>query len=344
MLIIRPVQSGDLDELCELASGVGAGLTSLPTDRAVISERIARSGRSFGGEATEPGEAIFFLVLEETDKRELVGTSAIYPQVGIKDPFYSYKGLRLTQVSHDPEVRVECMLMTLVNDYSGSTELGTLYLRPDHRKAGIGRVLSRSRYLLIGARPELFAETVMAELRGWTDKAGDSPFWDAIGRHFFGMSFAEADAINGRGNTQFIADMMPKFPIYTNLLPLAAQEVIGKPHANTAAAMRILESEGFKYRGAVDIFDGGPVLEAQRDQIRSVKAYREARLAGTGQCDDGPEMIVGNIDLKNFRVLATPARISETGGELVLSPMAAEALRLEEGATLGYLAPDAEAE
>ena len=340
MLIIRPVQSGDLEALVDLAGQSGGGLTTLPTSKRALSERIARSGRSFGGQADEPGEALYFLVLEETEKRQLVGTSAIYAQVGVKDPFYNYKLLRLTQVSHDPEAHVDCTLLTLANDYAGCSELGTLYLRPDHRKAGIGRVLSKSRYLLIGAWPELFAETVMAELRGWVDKAGESPFWDAIGRHFFHMSFAEADEINGRGNSQFIADMMPKFPIYTNLLPPEAQEVIGKPHVNTAAAMRILEAEGFKYRGAVDIFDGGPVLEARRDQIRSVQAYREATLGGLEKCEGCPELLIANIDMKNFRVAHVPAKLSADGQKILLAADVAAALRLEAGGKVGYLDPN----
>lgn len=340
MLIIRPVQSGDLEALVDLAGQSGGGLTTLPTSKRALAERIARSGRSFGGQAAEAGEALYFLVLEETEKRQLVGTSAIYAQVGIKDPFYNYKLLRLTQMSHDPEVRVACTLLTLANDYAGCSELGTLYLRPDHRQAGIGRVLSRSRYLLIGAWPDLFAETVMAELRGWVDEAGESPFWDAIGRHFFRMNFAQADEINGRGNSQFIAELMPKFPIYTNLLPPQAQEVIGKPHVNTAAAMRILEAEGFKYRGAVDIFDGGPVLEARRDQIKSVRAYREAMLGGLEKCQDCPQYLVANIDMKNFRVAAMPARLAADGQSLSLPADMAAALRLEEGDKLGYLEPD----
>ncbi len=340
MLIIRPVQSGDLAALADLASQSGGGLTTLPTSRAALAQRIAESGRSFGGQATGPGEGVYFLVLEETKKGELVGTSAIYAEVGVKDPFYNYKLLHLTQVSHDPEVRVDSSMLTLANDYAGCSELGTLYLRPDHRKAGIGRLLSRSRYLLIGAQPELFAETVMAELRGWVDKAGESPFWDAIGRHFFKMSFADADEINGRGNSQFIADMMPKFPIYTNLLPADAQEVIGKPHVNTAAAMRILESEGFKYRGAVDIFDGGPVLEARRDQILSVRAYREAILKGHDKCADCPQLMVANTDMKNFRVANTPAKLGKNGQSLSLSPDMATALRLEVGDKVAYLDPN----
>jgi arginine N-succinyltransferase len=340
MLIIRPVQSADLEALTDLAGQAGGGLTTLPTSKQVLAQRIVQSGRSFGGEASGPGEAVYFLVLEETEKRQLVGTSAIYPQVGIRDPFYSYKILRLTQVSHDPEVRVECTLLTLVNDYAGCSELGTLYLRPDHRKAGIGRMLSKSRYLLIGAQPTLFAETVVAELRGWVDKDGESPFWDAVGRHFFRMSFAEADKINGRGNSQFIADMMPKFPIYTNLLPAPAQEVIGKPHVNTAAAMRILESEGFKYRGAVDIFDAGPVLEARRDHIKSVQAYREATLRGLEKCEDCPELLVANIDMKNFRAASTSARLATDGESLAMPADMAAALRLEVGAKVGYLDPN----
>ena len=50
------------------------------------------------------------------------------------------------------------------------------------------------------------------------DEDGGSPFWDAIAGRFFGMNFQEADAFNGAHGTQFIADLMPKTPIYTAML------------------------------------------------------------------------------------------------------------------------------
>ena len=69
--------------------------------------------------------------------------------------------------------------------------------------AGLAAVLSHR---------ERFAGTMLAELRGVIDEDGHSPFWDAIGGRFFGMTFPEADEFNAVHGTQFIADLFPKTP------------------------------------------------------------------------------------------------------------------------------------
>ena len=79
---------------------------------------------------------------------------------------------------------------------------------------------------------------MVSEIRGVLDKRGQSPFWDALGRHFFGIDFAEADRLS-IVNKKFIADLMPDHPIYIPLLPPEAQAVIGKPHAESAKAVTL---------------------------------------------------------------------------------------------------------
>ena len=51
MMVIRPVKASDLDGLMELARSAGVGLTSLPVNEERLSARIARSEKSFSGEA-----------------------------------------------------------------------------------------------------------------------------------------------------------------------------------------------------------------------------------------------------------------------------------------------------
>ena len=109
-------------------------------------------------------------------------------------------------------------------------------------------------------------------MRGISDDDGRSPFWDQVGSHFFHMSFAEADRLTLSTNKQFIADLMPRNPVYVKLLAPSAQEVIGKPHASTVPAMKILIREGFRHNNYVDIFDAGPTLEVPRDLIHTVSA------------------------------------------------------------------------
>ena len=86
------------------------------------------------------------------------------------------------------------------------------------RAGGSGALLARSRYLFIKLHRARFGDRVLAELRGVMDEAGNAPFWDALAGRFFGMTFPEADEFNAVHGTQFIADLMPKTPIYVALL------------------------------------------------------------------------------------------------------------------------------
>ena len=114
-------------------------------------------------------------------------------------------------------------------------------------------------------------------MRGVIDEAGASPFWDGLAGKFFGMSFQQADEFNAVHGNQFIADLMPKHPIYTAMLTDGARAAIGLPHPSGRAAMRMLEHEGFAFENYVDIFDGGPTMTARTDQVRTVREARPAR-------------------------------------------------------------------
>ena len=97
------------------------------------------------------------------------------------------------------------------------------------------------------------------------------------------MNFQEADEFNAVHGTQFIADLMPKTPIYTAMLTEAARAVMGLPHPSGRAAMRMLEKEGFAFEGYIDIFDGGPTMTARTDEIRTIREAREETIVGIAE-------------------------------------------------------------
>lgn len=288
MMRVRPARMSDLDRLVDLASSASKGLTTLPANRDVLEARITESIEAFGADIDGPGGESYFMVLEDTANGKVAGTCAIYAGVGLSKAFYNYKILKLTQYSHELNVTVTSRLLTLVNDYQGATEVGTLYLDPDYRKDGNGQLLARSRYLLMGCFKERFSEMVMAEMRGWQDENGKSPLWEALGSHFFNIPFPDADYISGIGNNQFIADLMPKYPIYIEMLPKAAQDVIGKTHDETRPALNLLKKEGFRFSNAVDIFDGGPCVDVRLDDIRTIRHSKIATIRKT--VDRSPSM------------------------------------------------------
>ena len=107
----------------------------------------------------------------------------------------------------------------LANDHTGHTELCSLFLDQAYRHGKNGALLAKSRLLFIAEFAERFAPKVIAELRGRLDADGTSPFWEGLGRHFFAMEYSTADYLTGIGQKSFIAELMPKHPVYVNLLP-----------------------------------------------------------------------------------------------------------------------------
>lgn len=272
--IIRTARAGDIDALLGLAALTGGGMTNLPHDRDWIVEKVAWSERSLAADIMQPDNEFYMLVLEDEETGNVLGTASLYSRLGATWPFYSYKVHRITHVSHDLERSVSTEVLHLVNDFDGASEVGGLFLHPDARSGGLGSLTARSRYLFIARHRQRFGDRVVAELRGWTDH-GVSPVWDAIGKPFFGAEFHDADRHNALHGNQFIADLMPRYPIYVTMLPKAACEAIGRPHEGSVPARRMLEAEGFVYDGYVDIFDGGPTLSARTGDIRTIRECRE---------------------------------------------------------------------
>ncbi|MFC4347325.1 arginine N-succinyltransferase [Kordiimonas lipolytica] len=293
-MIIRPAKDTDTEKLMTLAAKAGQGLTTLPKNEAGWQERIEDSLTSFARPADSLSAETYLLVLEETDGT-LSGVSAIYTNLGQGQPFYSY---RLSKhAARAPEIGVSCeaTVLSLVNDFHGYAEIGTLFLDPAMRGGGRGTLLSFSRFMLMASMRERFGPQVMAEMRGWTDADGRSPFWEAVGRKFFKLDFAEADMRSGVSN-RFIADLMPKVPIYTELLPDEAQRVIGLTHDKTRPARALLEKQGFRFRNQVDVFDAGPCLEADLENIPLIRGARACTAGDLSDEDLAASALIARAD------------------------------------------------
>ena len=284
---VRAARDEDFQAIYEMAKLTGAGFTNLPPDRGALVEKLARSEQAFGRDGDSPADELFLFVVEN-DKGQVRGTCQIFAMVGSESPFYSYRISTLTQTSKALGRVFRAEMLSLVTDFDGSSEVGGLFLHPAERAAGLGLLLARSRYLFIKLHRQRFGDRLIAELRGVIDEAGGSPFWDAIAGRFFGMSFQEADEFNAAHGSQFIADLMPKTPIYTAMLPESARSIMGVPHPSGRAAMKMLEREGFAYDGYIDIFDGGPTMSVATDQLLSIRESKLLSLSGTS--DSGGEL------------------------------------------------------
>jgi arginine N-succinyltransferase len=270
MFIIRPINQQDLDGLMELLENSGHGLTTLPKDAEVLKKRIRISERSFLNREDGPGGEDYLFVMEELFTGKIVGVCAIISKIGGFEPYYFY---RLEKTHHESKaihVKTDITSLHFHFIHNGPAEICSLYLHPDFRNSQNGRFLSLSRFLFIAENRKFFEDQVIAEMRGMVNDSGHSPFWDAVGKNFFKIDFPTADYLSVK-NKRFIEELMPKYPIIANLLPEDAQYVIGKVHPNTEPAKKILEQEGFRFSGLVGIFEPGPVLIAEVNEIRAIK-------------------------------------------------------------------------
>ena len=330
--VMRPSRLDDFDALMDLAERSGPGFTSLPVDGERIMDRLNKSVAAFAGTLELPQYGKYLMMMEDVQSGEIAGCSAVKAGTGINEPFFNYRIITLAQASQAAGKRFDLDALVLTNEFVGYTEVGTLFLKSEHRGGGAGRLAAQSRYMLMAANPARFGSMVLAELRGVIDQDGNTPFWDCLGKHFFKMTFQEADYLSAVSDNQFILDLMPKYPIYIDLLPPAAREVIGRCHNEGVGAMKLLEWEGFRFDRTVDIFDGGPMLAAQVQHIRTI---RESRLVKTevGMPHALARGLVSTNSIEGFRAmqLAGALKDEET---LILPEEQFEALKLKPGDTV----------
>ena len=241
MNIIRPIRQSDYASLYDIAVESGIGFTSLPVNEGLLKKKIQRAEDGFRSQATKPGCESYLFVMEDTQTGDVVGTSGIEAAVGLDDAFYHYHMGKVVHASRELNIHNTVDILTFCNDYTGVSEICTLFLREQARGGINGRFLSKVRFLFMMEHRERFSETVIAEMRGVSDDEGSSPFWEWLEEHFFSMDFPTADYLTGIGNKVFIAELMPKYPIYVNLLSKEAQAVIGQVHTKTRPALQLLQ-------------------------------------------------------------------------------------------------------
>lgn len=331
---IRAAQKSDLQHLYEMAKLTGGGFTNLPADRKSLIAKLDRAAEAFSRDEDSLTDELFVLVLENTATGEVRGTCQIFTQVGQRWPFYSYRSGTLTQHSQELERTFRADMLTLSTDLEGSSEVGGLFLHPGERAGGLGLLIARSRYLFIRAHRPRFADRILAELRGVIDEAGGSPFWDGLAGRFFGMNFQDADQFNAIHGNQFIADLMPKHPIYVAMLPETARAVIGIPHPSGRAAMRMLENEGFAFTSYIDIFDGGPTMTAQTDQIRSIREAQDSEVIAI-EDNQGETTLCAHGRLAAFK--AAYGKLEKRPDGIVVDAEAAALLEISVGDRISHV-------
>ena len=337
MLVLRPVTLNDLPQLQRLARESLVGVTSLPDDTERLLERIHDSCTSFEKDVQSHGAENYFFVLEDLSDQRLVGCSEILATAGFNEPFYSLRNRHFTSASRELNIEHGVPALSLCHDLNGHTLLRGFHIEPALVRTAYSELLSRARLLFIAAHSQRFAEAVITEIVGYSDDEGRSPFWDALGKHFFDLPYAEAERLCGLESRAFLAELMPQYPIYVPMLPQAAQDCIGRIHPDGQEAFDILKREGFETNNYIDLFDGGPTLHARLPGIRSIAQSQIGTVTEGSSIDSRGRYLVCNDLLKDYR--AVIADLDYTAGQPVeLSTQLCEALKVSEGGTIRVIA------
>lgn len=306
MFLIRQAKAKDVSTLVKLARMVY--FINLPANENLVTEKVAHSSRCFfkaagvepapgsqGGErggqrrstrgtagysAIETESDLFMFTLEDTDTGGVIGTSQVRAhQGGPGNPNWSMKLSEKKFFSAELGQGTTHTVMQLYADETGPSEVGGLILQPSHRGHRLrpGRLLSLVRFHYIALHREVFASRIIAEMMPPVTSDGENAFWDAFGRKFIPVKYAEADRFC-QFNRKFISELLPKEEMYITLFPLEIQNMVGVVSRETIPARRMLETIGFTYRRFVDPFDGGPHLEAETDNLKLVQESRGATM------------------------------------------------------------------
>lgn len=337
MLVLRPVELTDLPQLQRLARESLVGVTSLPDDTERLRERILDSCDSFGKDVQGHGPENYFFVLEDLTNQRLAGCSEILATAGFNEPFYSLRNRHFTSASRELNIEHGVPALSLCHDLSGHTLLRGFHIDPALVRTPSSELLSRARLMFIAAHAGRFADAVITEIVGYSDDQGRSPFWDALGKHFFDLPYPEAERLCGLESRTFLAELMPHYPIYVPMLPQAAQDCIGRIHPEGQEAFDILQREGFETNSYIDLFDGGPTLYARLASIRSIAQSETTTTTQSDAIDARGRYLVSNDSLKDFRAIVTDLDYSPRQ-PLALSVEMCRALNVTDGSPVRVIA------
>ncbi|MDP9108192.1 MAG: arginine N-succinyltransferase [Pseudomonadota bacterium] len=315
-----------------MASSATAGVHTLPKNRAAIERAVQRSIAAFAAPVDMPSDESYTFVLEDTETDALIGTAALSATAGANGTFFAFRNDVMQQVSRDLDISHSVHALTLCSGLTGYSQLSSFYLQRDDAPAAA--LLSRARLMFAALAPHRFGDRFFASLAGITDAEGHSPFWEALGRKFFQMDFLEAERlIEGGRNRSLIVELMPHYPVYVPLLPGPAQAAMGQVHEEGEQPLAILTDEGFEPDEFIDIFDGGPILQAHKHALRAFSSSLRRRVTSDGPSGE-VSYLVSNLIEDRFRAALVTSAPLETSDSITLTPSLMRHLQVASGASV----------
>jgi arginine N-succinyltransferase len=333
---MRPVRFADFQQVQRLAADSPVGVTSLPDDANKLMQKILASEASFDAEVSFHGEESYLFVIEDSNGR-LVGCSGIVASAGFSEPFYSFRRESFVHASRELKIHNKVDVLSLCHDLTGNSLLTGFYVEPDLSNTPLAELNSRGRLLFMAGHLDRFAEIVVTEIVGYSDTTSESPFWNAVGRKFFNITYADAEELSSLKSRTFLAEVMPHYPIYVPLLPSSAQGAMGAIHPRARNSFEIFMREGFESGRYIDIFDGGPTLQASTSAIHSIAQSRSASVRIGEVPRFSRSYLIANGELHGFR--AVVGELDWVPGKPVtLTAEIANALAVGEGANVRMVA------
>jgi len=98
----------------------------------------------------------------------------------------------------------------------------------------------------------------------------------------------------------------------------------------------MLEEEGFKFDGRIDLIDGGPVMEARINDLIAIKNTRSSKIDVIKKSvEKGCHVILSNTEFQGFK--AAFATINENTSGITITENAARCLNLKRGDPVKYI-------
>lgn len=334
MYRVRPIRESDLEQFIELAFQAQLGMTNLPKNPKKLKQQLEGSLNAFQEDVKAPGNHYYLFALEDTEASTLIGISAIQAKTGLAHPLEYYKVTTCTPPKIFPEVPSSYRFLERIQYAEGPSEICSLFLTRAARKEGLGKLLSFSRFLFIASFLERFTKTIFADMRGVILENGICPFWEGLGKHFLPIGFDEL--MRRRDLDEMaVAKLMPCLPIYLDLLPSSAVSAVGEIHVNTKPALQMLLDQGFKMTNEVDLYDAGPRIIAEKEEIKAIRKATRMKISKIEENLSSSTALIANASLQ-FRACIAPIRECEDK-TLAIQSNAAQALEVDVGDLILFL-------
>jgi arginine N-succinyltransferase len=328
MIILRPVNLKDINHLERLADASGPLVSTLPANRPHLQSKIERSQHAFAQEIITPGDESYLFVLEDLQTGQLLGTGGINALAGNKAPFYSFRNDIKIHSSRELNVHNRIHALTLNHDLSDHSQLCSFYITPEYADSVYPSLITLARLLFMSISPMRFAKEWMAVLPGIFDEQGRAPFWEHVGRKFFGIDYNQVEYYSSTCEKTFIAEMMPYHPLYVSLIAKEAQDVMGLVHKKAELQYSLLSAQGFELDNYVEIFDAGPILTVSRDVLSLSKKIKSLRLTVNDTEHATQSFLIGFEDSDGFKACLLQGAL--VGEKLMVGATEFVALNLSE--------------